>query len=402
MSASDPVPAQPVPKVYRPRVAGALGRLALALAGFVLVLLGLHAVAAPAGGSVIGGKLEYWNAHAPEYDTVFLGSSHVFRAFVPAEFDRATGELGLETHSFNFGVQAVQLLEQRDLLRRILEAHPGLERVCFEYQWLCPQVDPDNAFNPRTVYWHDAETTRLALERTAHWARELGDGLSFVESESERHSVFTLLERGLDPATRIEEQHLQHWLTRLLMIGRGKDVLRGLAGRASGQVPRYRAGDGYLSLEEDEALASAQGNTTNPYAQRHARFLSELESYRRGVDALDAEQRVFGDGDWMNAEMTRINDFELIASIAAEVRARGADFVLVLLPSRSCDRPFEERLVNELGGVLRYNLPARYPALYEPDNRWDSGHLSARGALVFSRLLARDVVGLEQERRLAQ
>ena len=48
----------------------------------------MRAVAAPAGGSVIGGKVEYWRAHGQEYDTVFLGTSHVLRAFVPAEFDR--------------------------------------------------------------------------------------------------------------------------------------------------------------------------------------------------------------------------------------------------------------------------------------------------------------------------
>jgi lysophospholipase L1-like esterase len=65
--------------------------------------------------------------------------------------------------------------------------------------------------------------------------------------------------------------------------------------------------------------------------------------------------------------------------------------VLVILPSQSCNRPFEERLLNELGSlVLRYNLPERYTELYDPANRWDSGHLSAEGARFFSRMLARD------------
>jgi hypothetical protein len=391
-SAPQPVPA---PKLYRPSVAGALARVAVTLVSFVLVGLLLRALAAPAGGSVIGGKLEYWRAHAHEYDTVFLGSSHVFRAFVPAEFDRDTAGFGVATKSFNFGVQAVQLLEQRHLLHAILDARPELERVFFEYQWLFPQVDPQNAFSPRTVYWHDPETTRLAATRALHWGAELGDDFAFVEDESQRHSVFTALERVLPPGTRAAEEHVQHGLTELLLIGRGKDVLRGLLGRSHGQTARYREQHGYLSLEDDERMLAAQGEAQNSYRARRERFLANLEAYRRDVDVLDAAEVSFGDGEWINAELTRVDDFELIAGIAREVQARGVEFVLVILPSQSANRPFEERLAAELGApLLRYNQPERYPELYAPRNRWDSGHLSAEGARWFSRVLARDYAGL--------
>src|SRR5262249_54155717 len=148
--------AAPAPKVYRPSVGGALGRVALSLACFALVLVGLGTVAAPGGGSVIGGKRKYWRAHARDYDTLVIGTSHVLRAFVPSEFDHTmAAEFRAPTRSFNLGVQAVHLLEQRYLLREALDARPGLARVFFEYQWYFPQIDPQNAFNPRTVYWHD-------------------------------------------------------------------------------------------------------------------------------------------------------------------------------------------------------------------------------------------------------
>src|SRR5262245_20462923 len=121
--AAAPVPENP-PRVHRPGVPVSLGRIGLAGATFLLVGALLRAVAVPAGGNVIGGKLEYWRAHGSEYDTVFVGSSHVLRAFVPSEFDRTLAELGLGSRSFNFGVQAVQLLESRYLVREILAAHP--------------------------------------------------------------------------------------------------------------------------------------------------------------------------------------------------------------------------------------------------------------------------------------
>jgi hypothetical protein len=393
-------PASPVapPKVYRPRVLVALARVALGLGAFCLTLAAMRAVAAPGGGSVIGGKLEYWREHAREYDTVFIGSSHVFRAFVPDEYGQALARLGQEGHAFNFGIQAVNLLEQRYLLRAVLDAHPGLERVLFEYQWLTPQVDPQNAFTPRMVYWHDAESTRLAVERSLHWGEVLGPELSFVEAEGERHSLFTVADRALPAGARAAEQHVQHYLTDVFMIGRGKDVLRGLLGRAHGQTARYGAQHGYLSLEDDERMLEAQGETHNSYRARRERFLADPEAFRRSVDLLDAAEVTFGDAEWVNADLARIDDFELVSAIAAETRARGVQFVLVILPSQSANRPFEERLMEELGSpVLRYDVPERYPVLYDPAMRYDSGHLSAEGARYFSALLARDVAALRGE-----
>jgi hypothetical protein len=392
-----PSPAPP-PRLYQPHVFGLLARLAVGLSFFFGTLALLGTVAAPAGGSSIGGKLEYWRAHGAEYDTVFLGSSHVLRAFVPAEFDRAAARFGLESRSFNFGVQAVNLLEQCYLLEEILAAGPRVRRVLFEYQWLMPQIDPTNAFNPRTVSWHDADTTRLALERARHWGAALGDELAFVEGDSERHSLLTVFDRLLPAEERMAEQHLQHYLTRVLQIGRGKDVLRGLLGRETAGTERLRAEHGYVSLEDDERQLATKGEVQNSYRVRRERFLAEPEAFQRAVDELDAAEESFGDGEWMNGALARIDDFELTAQIARSVAERGIEFVLVIMPSQSANRPFEERLAAELGAtVLRYNLPERYPDLYDPAKRWDSGHLSAEGARELSFLLARDLAGQVRE-----
>ncbi|NOT31743.1 MAG: hypothetical protein HOP15_14960 [Planctomycetes bacterium] len=391
---NEQLPNEPPPTVYRPCAAGALGRVGVAVASFVLVCSVLRMVAVPAGGSAIGGKLETWQAHAREYDTVFLGSSHVLRAFVPAEFDRVSGEFGRPTRSFNFGLQAVHLLEQRHLLGAILDAHPRLARVFFEYQWLTPQIDPENAFNARTLYWHDPATTLLAAERALHWGRELGDGLTYAADPARQHSIFDVAMRLVPGGACMAEEHLAHGLTERLMIGRGKDVLKGLLGRAHGESERSLANNGYVSLEEDAALLAARGEARNAYSARRERFLANQEAYARDVDTLDAAQQSFGDGEWVNAELVRVDDFELVAQIAREVRARGVEFVLVILPSQSANRPFEERLSEELGAlVLRYNLPERYPQLYDPAKRFDSGHLSHEGALYFSSILARDYAG---------
>ena len=388
-----PVPARPAPGP-----AGITARCALALATFAATLVVLRAVAAAPGGSSIGGRLEAWRESGDEYDTLFVGTSHVLRAFVPAKFDEAFVSQGGASRSCNFGVQGASLLETRWLLRELLDAQPGIRRVFFEYQWLIPQIDPENAFNPRSVYWHDAETTRLAVARARHWGGALGDELAIVERPSERYSVFTLLERGAGGGERAALQHVQHWLTELFTLGRGKDVLKGLAGQRASRSARAAASDGYLALEDEVAALARAGNTENSYSARRARFLEHQSEYQESVDRLDGEERVFGDGEWLDERLVRVDDLELVQSIAREVQARGLEFVLVILPSQSCDRPFEERLMAELGApVLRYNVPALYPRLYDVEYRFDSGHLSAEGADYFSRLLARDTAALARD-----
>lgn len=387
-----------VPARHAPGPAGSAARCALAAATFLATLAVLRAVAAAPGGSSIGGRLEEWRTAGSAYDTLFVGTSHVLRAFVPAKFDEALGSQGEESRSCNFGVQGASLLETRWLLGELLDAQPGIRRVFFEYQWLIPQVDPENAFNPRSVYWHDTETTRLAVERARHWGAELGDELALVERPSESHSVFTLLERGAGGGERAALQHVQHWLTELFTLGRGKDVLKGLAGHRASRSARAAANDGYLSLEDEVAELARAGSVENSYTARRKRFLERQGEYLQSVDRLDGEERVFGDGEWMDERLTRVDDFELVQSIAREVQARGVEFVLVILPSQSCNRPFEERLQAELGApVLRYNVPALYPRLYDVEYRFDSGHLSAEGADYFSRLLARDVAALTRD-----
>lgn len=383
--------ADPGPQRHPGAIASA-ARVLVGLAAFVLVGALLRAVAAPPGGGVIAAKLEHWRDHAGQYDTVFLGSSHVLRAFVPAEFDRLAREQGLATRSYNFGVQAVHLIEARYLLREILERGEGrLQRVFLEYQWLTPQIDPQNAAAPRSVYWHDGAHTALAIERCLHWGAELGPDFRYLEHEGERWSLLALPGRALPGELRASQEHLEHFGLRAFQFGRGKDVLKGLLGRSHGLTARYARGRGYLSLEDELQAPDVGEGEGLSYLRRRERFLADQSGYRAAVAALAREPVFFGDEEWVNAELLRVDDLELVRSTAAAVRARGLEFVLVILPAQSGNRPFEERLAAELGSpLLRYNLPGRYPELYDPKLRFDSGHLSAEGALRFTRLLALD------------
>ena len=383
------------PETPRASFTGMATRIGVSLVSFAAVLFLLRLLAAPGGGGIVGAKLEHYRSAADGYDTVFLGSSHVYRSFVPEVFDGALAEQGREARSFNFGVQLPNLYETHYLLREILDEGEGsLRRVFCEYMTLTPQVDPQNAFLPRTIYWHDLEETRVAVARARALATELEGGLRLAPEPS--HSITRYFTRPFPVSWRIGAEHVLHFMARALMVGRGKDVAKGLLGRRHGQTSAVSAGHGYLSLEAQRELLSARGQTANPYQRRHDHFLSDLAGYHERVEALRRSPVVFGDEEWMNADLQQVDDLELIRMMVAECRRAGVEFVLVFMPGNSCNRPFESRLQEELGvPVLRYNRPSEYPNLYEAGRRFDSGHLSAEGAIEFSRLLARDYLELE-------
>ena len=376
-------------------LAGAAARVGVAAAAFLVVLMVLRTLAAPGGGGVVGAKLEHYREAAGTYDTVFLGSSHVYRSFVPEVFDAAMAERGAPTRSFNFGVQLPNAYETTYLLREVLARGDGtIERVFCEYMTSTPQIDPQNAFLPRTVYWHDAQATSLAIDRALALSGEVDGGLRFHEEPS--RSVTQYFGRPFPPAWRIGTGHALHFASRGTMVGRGKDVAKGLLGRAHGQTAGVARGAGYLSLEDQQAQLEARGQLVNPYRRRHEHFLETLASYGERVQALRDQAVVFGDEEWMNAELQLVDDIEVVRRMAELCGAVGVELVLVVMPGNSCNRPFEQRLGTELGvPLLRFNLPDEFPRLYEADLRFDSGHPSAEGALEFTRELVREYLELQ-------
>jgi hypothetical protein len=148
-----------------------------------------------------------------------------------------------------------------------------------------PQLDPANAFPPRSVYWHDRELTAQAVERAFPWDA-VQSGLAVAEAPGAEHSLVTVLERELPAAWRVAGEHEQHWLARVSMVGRGRDVAKGLLGRAHGQAERLAPGDGWLSLEAEERALARAGHADNAFARRREAFARRARDYALSVAAL--------------------------------------------------------------------------------------------------------------------
>jgi hypothetical protein len=115
---------------------------------------------------IVSPKLRAFTAHKDEFNTIFLGSSHIQHQLSPAIFDRVMGEAGLTTHSFNFGVDAMHIPETGYVLEWLLKSKPAnLKWVFLELDEIQVGRLQEQIGTRRVLYWHDWKRTSLVLQR---------------------------------------------------------------------------------------------------------------------------------------------------------------------------------------------------------------------------------------------
>jgi hypothetical protein len=326
--------------------------------GVVVVCAAIHRVDTDADVDVVGDKLRYFRAHADDYTVVFVGSSYVYREVSPAEFDAVTSERGVATRSFNFGIPGMDPPETYYLVDRILDAHPSrIAWVVIELDYFRAVVRPANLHTRRFDYWHD---TRRTVQAT--------------------RGAFTA---GVPIGKRVKDAgaHLEAYVRELFAVGRGRALVGALLG-SSQQAPDSLGAnhDGYRSLDEE---ASSRFEVRRGFYQalEEDRYEDKLATLKAGGDAEGGPEAA--------GEI----DVEALRVTIDRVRASGARPILLLPPclaTRADLMRLGDRGID--ADLLAFNSPATYPQLYDPQYRFDLGHLNEAGAEVFSRLLAQRFV----------
>lgn len=338
------------------------------LGAIVLLLSGVLLCADPFSDvEVAGAKLEYLAGHAADYDTIFVGSSYVFREFSPAVFDRETAAAGLQTHSFNLGVPGMDPPETYYVIDRLLAMQPpNLRYVVVELDYFRATVRPRNVHTRRFDYWHDsvrtAESVRGSLEFRAGWRKGVKD--------SGTHSAA--------------------FLRRFFNLGRGRAIAERLIGVASaGDAAALGPdGDGFLALDDDPGqLTGLRRDFFEAFEED--RYDEKLAQLKRG-DVADDER---GTG------VGRI-DLDALQRTIERIERVGARPILIIPPCLATRADLVRMLVHGVHtDVLAFNDPDAFPELYEPRYRFDVGHLNREGAELFSAMVARRFV--ENVRRRA-
>jgi hypothetical protein len=300
-------------------------------------------------------KLEHLAAHGDEYDTLLIGSSRIFRQLDPAMLDQVAGERGLPLHSFNCGVDAMFAPEDSYTLEQALKGRrQPLKWVLIETSVFLPSGA--EAPNPpqRVVTWHD-------------WPRTLSACRAAYGSKAERKATFfKRWSRRAEIVSRNWTEisgHLRCFLRRTTRLGRGGGLLQGFLAPEKTREQRLPIAQqrGFIAITEPSNPAEI------------AKFEKAMAERR----ADPAEHRALTPEAQRNLER-----------MLSSVRKAGARAIML-------HPPMPSQIIYEPGPnthvpVLDYSDFNKYPILYALENRKEHAHLNARGAAIFSRIVAED------------
>jgi hypothetical protein len=287
-------------------------------------------------------KWAHFRTNKDRYDALFVGSSRIYRQIIPEQFDEqvnaATGE---SIHSFNFGMDGMWPPESFFVLRELLSLEPKrLRWVFIEVMEVATGLD-DSIFTPRrTAYWHDWEHTLMAMEAVSEQSASVTE------------------------KWRLNAEHGLVFVRRSMNQGRLARRLGAAFGADPGNSDQWSRGE----------WMDAEG-----FAGRDTPFEGwKLDQYRKFVEKAKTVPPP-------RVPISRALR-QSIERIVSEVRAMGAEPILIISPSLVPSDNFSELPADV--AVWSFRGPNDFPALYDPKNRFDTGHLNSAGAVVYTELLA--------------
>jgi hypothetical protein len=300
---------------------------------------------------VVGPKLAWFARHRANYDTLFLGSSLTHRGLSPAAYDSELRARGRPSRTFNFGALGMVPPESHFFLEQALALRPQhLRHVFLEVGGF--QLGAKRKHMRRFDYWHSPRYTARVVR--AIWASQWNWRWKLEQTK----------------------HHLEAALRKLFLVGQGQAL--SVAWRGP-DIDREALGpdrDGWLSPEDDASnrMVQLRAEAAGLDEEERARRLS----LPRGASRLPPD-----------AALTALGD------AVARIRAAGAKPILLALP-RNTERDELLELVRARidAPLLDFNDPERYPALFAPENRFDTNHMNRQGAALLSRLLAESLIEL--------
>jgi hypothetical protein len=345
------------------KLMGRVGLTVVALGSFAAVSTGLRGALAAPEGDEFGPKLAYLEQHLDEYDTLFLGSSAIFRQVMPLAFDERRAELGAPTRSFNLGSPGMSGLEADHALFEVFELlgeRPG-GRVYFEPTRPVACMLAGQETTERSIAWHDLRGLLAALQ------------LVSVE-----HS-------GWREALGVAADHLRCFTWNRSNYAQGQRLLRGLMGDLPGPLTpaAIAAGAGYQALEDSRDPS---------VILRGVAFAGGADSEAAGRLVRATEELRMALARRSNSRLRETPEGQRLLEQWAEAQARGIPFSWLVAPSL---KPFRLARALRPRGLefLAYNDPDRHPELFAPEAHFDKNHLDRQAARAFTRLLAEDTVG---------
>lgn len=286
----------------------------------------------------VGARFTYFAAHKDEFDTIFIGSSHLRHGIVPQQFDEETAKQQLATHSFNLAFSGMWPPESYYYLRQVLALHPRkLRWVFIELMDFRGQAEGEMA-TARSVYWHDGTHTAMAWRLVAE----------SPGSAPQKAELFAT--------------HTWQFIQNMTNPGRGADWLE------ARYFPKKK--------KSDTSWIPRRGFDPEPEG---GWAIGAKTQYRKQIEAFQRARQETPMRPGLAAALQKL---------AGEVEQAGARPIFIVLPTVRPEEHFAADSVAKFGELLAFDDPSQFPRLYLPELHYDSGHLNETGAREFSALLA--------------
>ena len=340
-----------------------LANIAIFIAAFAAVGAGMRSYAPERL------KIEWFQQHQDDYDLVFIGSSHVYRQLdaesIAAGLPSSTGTV----QAFTFGVPGMRFAETLHMANRLLE------QDCAKLKWLVLELDDlrtdmeeENLFTQRQVYWHDWFASWWVLRAL------MAENLATAEKTSR---------------AKLHLHHFAHWLGN---IGRGPAAWALLT---TGAGESFFTASGALRPgigENGHGWRPLDLEAGNPsYEKRRREFMADLDGFRNSRRALVSSQWT---GPPAPVLAAAIDDLDKRAA------ARGVQLAFIILPGY--EKPAGWMALKKQGHIkhlLAFNDPQRWPEFYRANNRWDLFHLNRAGSELLSQAFIEEFKPMWEEQR---
>lgn len=309
---------------------------------------------------VITAKYNYFLKHKDKYNTIFFGSSRMYRGFSPSIFDDEMRKRGFKSRSFNFGAPSLVPPESYLYIKKILDSNPkNLKIIVIELHTLKTIIESNQIHVPRYIYWHNLKNTAFVIS-------------ALIESN------VTFKEKAVNIKT-----HLMQFAKNMVNLGKGLMFLKAIArGKMQSEGNLAKLGpelDGFYPRDaDDDAQVVKVGKMFQHGREAYEKIISELTT---SIKNNTYDKKMLSTAGEM-----------ALSDILEKIRDNNIEPIIVLLPTV---RKYMYGLMNygkDKSGVriLKFHNPVNSPEIYKYENHWDNDHLNLNGAEIYSAILAKD------------
>ncbi len=289
------------------------------------------------------------------HDTVFVGSSRIFRHAAPTRFDADMTQLGWDVSSFNIGIPGLQVIEMPSVLRKLFkqDTNHNIKFVLLQLEPFGVEISEKNLLSNRNIRAHDFRTFSLLAQH-----------------------IFSLRQLPASERLALIQQQLAPFWYRQNNLGVASRVFHGWIEGQTSRVPNLKK---FMSAKLDNGHLAIDAETSAQLKKRAEVFrLTSKPAKGKFLPAIAC------------ADVTSPAALKLIAEIDKLVRDHGAIPVFVASPPRDSPQltaAYKSGLIQHL---IRLNDIDRFPELYFYEMYFDGGHLNGKGATLFTAHLARE------------